>query len=349
VKFGLFGGAVAARPSAAQKGDAGFSEVSIDSSGYLDFIEFVRVAEELDYHSVFVVEHHFTGTGQLSASLNLLTYLAAITTRIRLGTAVAVLPWHNPVLLAEQAATLDLLSNGRLDFGIGKGYRDYEFRGFCIPREEATARFEESVAVIRKAWTSNERFSHDGKFWKFADILVEPPTVQRPHPPLWLAAVSENSIRKAAREGFNLLLDQLASIDLIVERKNIFRDECHNVGRRFDPMSVAVTRGLYITRNQQERSEALEQRREAYRRIGGLAGGRDPDRYAHPDRLSDEEMEADDSPLLGTPAEIAARLRRLEDGGIRNVLLVQPSLSTTTLRQFAGEIASMLPRSVAAE
>ena len=88
-----------------------------------------------------------------------MSYLAARTEKIRLGTAVVVLPWHNPALLAEQAATLDLLSNGRFDFGVGKGYRPYEFSGFGVPQDEATARFDEAIAVIRKAWTPKGQFS----------------------------------------------------------------------------------------------------------------------------------------------------------------------------------------------
>src|SRR6266542_2447386 len=146
MKFGLFGGA------RARGGPAG------DSDGYHHFINYVIEAERLGFSSVFLVEHHFTGFGQVSASLNLLSYLAARTERIRLGTAVVVLPWHNPVLVAEAAATLDLLSNGRLDFGVGKGYRPYEFSGFCIPQDEATARFDEAIEVIRRAWTSQAGF-----------------------------------------------------------------------------------------------------------------------------------------------------------------------------------------------
>ena len=99
-----------------------------------------------------------------------------------------MLPWHNPVLLAEQAATIDLMSNGRLEFGVGKGYRHNEFASFCIPIEEAEERFEEGLALILKSWTSEERFSHHGKFWHFEDIIVEPPTAQKPHPPIWMAA-----------------------------------------------------------------------------------------------------------------------------------------------------------------
>src|SRR5258705_5288385 len=131
MKFGLFGGA------RARGGPAG------DSEGYHHFINYVIEAERFGFSSVFLVEHHFTGHAQVSASLNLLSYLAACTKRIRLGTAVVVLPWHNPVLVAEQAATLDLLSSGRLDFSVGKGYREAEFSGFCIPIAESTERFDD--------------------------------------------------------------------------------------------------------------------------------------------------------------------------------------------------------------
>src|SRR5438270_13852617 len=125
MRFGLFGSAQARRPSPG-------AELTDSSQGFREWIENNVEAEALGFHSTFVVEHHFTGFGQVSASLNLLTWLGARTTTLRLGTAVLVLPWHNPVLLAEQAATLDLLSGGRLDFGVGKGYRYNEFAGFCV-------------------------------------------------------------------------------------------------------------------------------------------------------------------------------------------------------------------------
>src|SRR6476659_3728182 len=141
--------------------------------GFRDFLDFNVEAEALGFHSSFSVEHHFTGWNQLSATLTLLAALAMKTKTLRLGTAVLVLPWHNPVLLAEQAATLDLISGGRFDFGIGKGYRHNEFAGFRIPLEEAEPRFEESVEVMTKAFVSRERFSHRGTFWQFDDIVVE--------------------------------------------------------------------------------------------------------------------------------------------------------------------------------
>src|SRR5919205_767894 len=142
MRFGLFGSAQARRGG--PDDDSG--------AGYREFVERNIEAEALGYHSTFLVEHHFTGFGQVSATLNLLTWIGARTTTLRLGTAVLVLPWHNPVLLAEQVATLDLLSGGRLDFGIGKGYRHNEFVGFKLPMEEAGDRFEESIDIITKAW-----------------------------------------------------------------------------------------------------------------------------------------------------------------------------------------------------
>src|SRR3954468_15528419 len=212
MRFGLFGGA---------RTDPG--EQASDSRIYSDYIDYICEAEQLGFHSVFLVEHHFTGFGQVSASLSFLTYLAAKTSTMRLGTAVMVLPWHNPVLLAEQAATLDLLSNGRLDLGIGKGYRHSEFKGFTIKAEEAEARFEEALALMLRAWQTRTRFSHHGRYWTFDDIVVEPPPAQRPHPPLWVAAGNLHSIKRAGERGFNLILDQYASPQVLAERIAIYR------------------------------------------------------------------------------------------------------------------------------
>ena len=122
--------------------------------------------------------------GQVSATLTLLTFIAARTTRLRLGTAILVLPWHNPVLLAEQVATLDLLSRGRLDLGVGKGYRHNEFAGFAMPPNEAEPRFEEVLDVLVRALASDEPFSHHGRFFCFDKVVVEPPPQRAcAHPP----------------------------------------------------------------------------------------------------------------------------------------------------------------------
>jgi alkanesulfonate monooxygenase SsuD/methylene tetrahydromethanopterin reductase-like flavin-dependent oxidoreductase (luciferase family) len=240
---------------------------------------------------------------------------------------VVVLPWHNPVLIAEQVATLDLLTGGRVDFGVGKGYRKAEFDGFCIPVAEATERFDEAMEIIRKAWTAEGRFSHHGKRWHYENILVEPESLQRPHPPLWLAAGSHDSIRRAAREGYNLLLDQLAQIDQIVQRIAIFREECERIGRPYDPAMVATARPLQMIHHESERAQAYETRRRVLATIGDLARDKLPDR-----------IEDDTAPLLGTPEEVIARLKELEAGGATNILLVDPNASVANLRAFAREV-----------
>ena len=190
---------------------------------------------------------------------------------MRLGTAVLVLPWHNPVLVAEQAATIDLLSGGRLDFGVGKGYRHNEFAGFCVPIEEADARFNESLDVIVKSWTSKQRFSHHGKYWNFEDIIVEPPTAQKPHPPIWMGAGSPDSIRQVAARGFNLLLDQFASFETVAERIAIFKAAVEERGRVFDPLEVGVARAFYVARDAADKEIALERRMEAQRRLAAIS------------------------------------------------------------------------------
>ena len=130
MKFGLFHSVQLPNPSEQER-------------YYREALEQVLHAERLGYDSVWFTEHHFTRHGIVSATLSVLAYLAGVTETIRLGTAVTVLPFHNPVQLAEQTATVDVLSNGRLDLGVGRGYQWGEFHRMGVPMDEATRRFEE--------------------------------------------------------------------------------------------------------------------------------------------------------------------------------------------------------------
>jgi alkanesulfonate monooxygenase SsuD/methylene tetrahydromethanopterin reductase-like flavin-dependent oxidoreductase (luciferase family) len=318
MRFGLFGSAQAKRGGPDVDSGAGFRE----------FVERNVEAEALGYESTFLVEHHFTGFGQVSATLNLLTWIGARTTTLRLGTAVLVLPWHNPVLLAEQAATLDLLSDGRLDFGIGKGYRYNEFAGFCIPMEEAEARFDECLEVMIKAWRSDTPWSHQGTYWQYDNIVVEPPTIQKPHPALWMGAGSPASIQKVAAQGYNLLLDQFASIETIGERIALFKAEVEAHGRTFDPMSVAVTRSINVVNTADEYEQAIATR---------MAGRRRTQRLAQRPNFVDTREAAEAGALYGTPDKVSTKLQALRDAGAVYVLLNSPN-GLPSLRRFAHEI-----------
>lgn len=292
------------------------------SQAVRDYVEFNVEAEALGFASTFLVEHHFSGFNQVAATLMLQTLVASRTSTLRLGTGVMVLPWHNPVLLAEQAATLDVISDGRLDFGVGKGYRHSEFRGFSIDQSEADARLEESLEVLRRAWTSRDRFSHHGSFWSFDDIVVEPAPVQSPYPPIWVAAASEASIRRAAARGYNLILDQYASLEQIAERIGWFGDG-----------NVAVARQVYVAHSRAEAEDALARLAAFTRRIIEVSRSPDSERGSHVLGYADTQENA----LYGTPDEICTGLQALSESGVSYVLL-QLAAEPQQLRRVAHEV-----------
>jgi alkanesulfonate monooxygenase SsuD/methylene tetrahydromethanopterin reductase-like flavin-dependent oxidoreductase (luciferase family) len=337
MKFGLF--------SSAQANNHDLGPET--GQGFRDYIDYNVEAEALGYASSFSVEHHFTGWNQVSATLMLLMALAMRTKTLRLGTAVIVLPWHNPVLLAEQAATLDLLSNGRFDFGIGKGYRHSEFNGFQIAPEEAEARFAEAIDVMTRAWTMRERWSHRGRFWHFEDIVVEPPPAQTPHPPLWVAAASEPSIRRAAARGFNLILDQYASAEKIGERIGIYKAERKARGLRFDPMQVAVARQLYVANGEADKQAALVRQAAYTQRTVDVSRAPEKTGGSHVLAYADKAGGTEENALYGTPDEICAMLEVLQKSGVAYVLLTIAG-GSAQLRRFAREIMPVFARSAAA-
>jgi alkanesulfonate monooxygenase SsuD/methylene tetrahydromethanopterin reductase-like flavin-dependent oxidoreductase (luciferase family) len=260
-----------------------------------------------------------------------------------------VLPWHNPVLLAEQAATLDLLSGGRLDFGVGKGYRYNEFEGFGVPMEEAGERFEESLDVLTRAWTSDDPWSHSGKHWNFNNVMVEPPTIQKPHPPFWMGAGSPNSIEAVAERGFNLLLDQFAPIDVALERMATFRAAVEKRGRKFEAYEVGVARGLYVAKDAADRDAAIEKRIAARTRIDNLAQRPDGANKASIMSYDDTTETAMEAALFGTVDEIVEKIARMRDGGVRYLLLSDGGSGIEGLRRFSAEIMPAFAESDAAE
>jgi alkanesulfonate monooxygenase SsuD/methylene tetrahydromethanopterin reductase-like flavin-dependent oxidoreductase (luciferase family) len=335
MRFGLFTGALRTG------GTTPYQEL------YGDFVDYVASAEQLGFESVFLVEHHFTGLGDVGASLLVLGHLASRTSTMRLGSAVTVLPWHVPPLLAEQAATVDVLSGGRLDFGVGRGYRPNEFHGFCIDEAQARGRFEECLDVVVKAWTSTERFSHDGRYWRFRDIVVEPRPVQRPHPPIWVAALSEDSVRDAARHGRSLLLDQFSDAALTGQRISWYQDECVAAGLDFDPSRVAVTRGLLLL----DSDDPAQRQAEVHRRASAIAelarSARVPNTtvaLTSGDHAFFESSSkaVETTAILGGPEECIGRLIELRDAGVEYVLFNDLWGGVDRLRLFAEEVMPAL-------
>ena len=195
MRFGLFGSA------AARRGSGEFDS----TEGYRDFIEYNVEAEALGFAGTFVVEHHFTGFGQVSATLNLLTWIGARTRNLRLGTAVIVLPWHDPIRVAESIALLDVLCGGRCLFGFGRGAASVEYAGFRIPMEEARPRFVEAAQLIRLALSEPE-FEWQGQFYQIPRTSIRPRPISNPERRFFVSAVTPESAEIMAKLGFGMMV-----------------------------------------------------------------------------------------------------------------------------------------------
>jgi len=235
-------------------------------------------------------------------------------------------------------------ANAAGDFGIGKGYRYNEFAGFCVPMEESDARFDECLDVILKAWTADEPFSHEGKYWRFDNIVVEPPTAQKPHPPIWMGAGSERSIRRVAQQGYNLLLGQYAPPEDVANSIAVYKEAVEASGDRFDPMQVGVTRAFFVTDAKAEKEAALERRLQNRMRQLKLATRPDGTVHGGPDRTTGDPHTVNvNSAIYGNPDEIANRLVTLKEAGVGYVLINGGGSGggmrgRESLRRFAREV-----------
>lgn len=176
-----------------------------DAAVFAEHLALGDLAEPLGFDSLFALEHHFTGYAMSPSPTQLLSYFAGRTRRITLGTAVIVLPWHDPVRVAEEIALLDVLSGGRCLFGFGRGAASVEYAGFRIPMEEARARFVESARIVVKALTS-ESFDWDGDFFKIPRTAIRPRPISHPERRFYASSVSPESAEIMAGLGFGVLV-----------------------------------------------------------------------------------------------------------------------------------------------
>jgi len=320
MKFGLFQSVQLPEPGA-------------QARYYKEALQQVLWAEQLGFDSVWFTEHHFSRHGIVPASLTVLAYLAGKTTSIRLGTAVAVLPFHNPIQLAEEAAIVDVLSEGRLDLGVGRGYQWGEFHKFAVPMEEATRRFEEAMEVMTKAWTATEPFDHRGEFWSFNEMTLLPKPVQSPHPPVWVAASSPTSMDRVARHNWNLLIGQGEGFQQVAAQVEYFRTAVAEAGGTYSPDRVIAARAMYTARSQEQARRDTEAPFMWFKRTGQEVGA-PPDhrvellpddfkeyrrRYARGVYANYDAM-WEHVALFGTPEDVAERIAWLRHAGVENLI-----------------------------
>jgi probable F420-dependent oxidoreductase len=208
---------------------------------YRETLELVRLAESVGFDSAWVSEHHGASDGYLPSLLPMLGAFAEATERILLGTGVVLAPLHHPLRLAEDAAVVDQLSGGRLMFGLGIGWREEEFRMFGVPIRERALRTEETIEILRRAW-SGRRFSFHGRAFAFDRVKVTPPPARPAGPPIYLGGYSELAVRRAGRLADGYIADAMPAED--VQRSvEIVEEAATGAGR--DP----VTLGLALMQN----------------------------------------------------------------------------------------------------
>jgi alkanesulfonate monooxygenase SsuD/methylene tetrahydromethanopterin reductase-like flavin-dependent oxidoreductase (luciferase family) len=219
------------------------------------------LAEPLGFDSLFALEHHFTGYAMSPSPTQLLSYYAGRTRRITLGTAVIVLPWHDPVRVAEEIALLDVLSGGRCLFGFGRGAASAEYAGFRIPMEEARARFVEAARIVVKALTEPS-FDWDGEFFKIPRTSIRPRPISHPERRFYASSVSPESAEIMARLGFGVLVVMQNEWPKAAQDIQRYRDIATSVGHTPRPPIILMNVSVAESRPEaQERAQTYLSRK----------------------------------------------------------------------------------------
>jgi alkanesulfonate monooxygenase SsuD/methylene tetrahydromethanopterin reductase-like flavin-dependent oxidoreductase (luciferase family) len=288
-------------------------------------------AEDLGMHSVWIGEHHFNSLGVLSCPELVLAHLAARTKRVRLAPAVTVLPLHHPIRVAEQWATLDLLSNGRVDFACGRGYDRREYEPFRVSFDDNQSIFEEGLELVRKLWEAEGRLSHHGKHYAFDDVRITPKPVQRPIP-TYVGSFSKPSIELAARLGCGLIVAPFAaamSFGGLKQVADLYHASCARFGNAPGRLMCSYFAHFADDKAQEDAARARQIRYYEECVIPAFPG--DP-KTAPPsyryfigmvERLQKVKPEdlTENSVLLGSAAQITDVLKKVEAAGFAEVIL----------------------------
>jgi natural product biosynthesis luciferase-like monooxygenase protein len=300
---------------------------------YRGIIEQVEFADRIGIDYAWIVEHHFVRHGGLfPANFAFLSYLAARTKRIRLGTGATVLPLNDPVRVAEQAATLDQLSQGRFDFGVGRGFIRDEFDIFGVDMKESRERVEEGVDLIKQAW-AGPAMAFTSKFRPplAAGLPLLPPVYQKPHPPIWVACLlSPESFEWTAQQGYNLLyVAYHVDHPVAVQRIGWYRDALKKNGRRVEDHEICcVYHAHFLQKDDDAALEArVHQAMGEYAAAGLEAARKPPDPSAYKgyeqrdagQRKFEFESYFPGRVLMGGPKQAIERIRVLRDAGITQI------------------------------
>jgi probable F420-dependent oxidoreductase len=274
---------------------------------YRETIELVRLAEALGFDSAWVSEHHGSSDGYLPSLLPMLAAMAATTERIGLGTGIVLTPLHDPIRLAEDAAVVDQLSEGRLILGLGIGWRAEEFRMFNVPISERLQRTVETIEVLRRAW-SERRFSFSGRAFGYDRVRVSPPPARPGGPPIYLGGYAEAAVRRAGRLGDGYITDA-EPMDDVLSAMEHFEAGAREAGKDPRRLGLTLLQNVVVSRDGGGWDIAgvgVSHQLGAYTAWESGSDTPDLDRLELPP--PDEEAMLR-STAAGTPAEVASRLR----------------------------------------
>jgi alkanesulfonate monooxygenase SsuD/methylene tetrahydromethanopterin reductase-like flavin-dependent oxidoreductase (luciferase family) len=293
-----------------------------DSAAFDESMAQMRLAEDLGYDAIWLAELHFQKDRSVLASpLVIASALAIATQKVKIGIAVQVLPLSHPLRLAEDVATVDHLSKGRLEFGIGRSGLPAHYQGFNIPYVESRDRFLETLDILKKAWTQ-ERFSHKGRYFEFNDVCIMPKPYQKPHPPIRMAATTQDTYALVGRMGFRLFV---APRTVAVSNLKRFLAGYHE-GRAeaglAGPGDISVSMPVYVAdTDRQARDEAEDSTMHFFRSIGRALAKGDAAAWTNEARegraqtlgkLTYEEILVEHA-VVGSPEAVADRLIELRE------------------------------------
>jgi alkanesulfonate monooxygenase SsuD/methylene tetrahydromethanopterin reductase-like flavin-dependent oxidoreductase (luciferase family) len=288
-------------------------------------------AEELGMHSAWIGEHHFNSLGVLSCPDLVLAHVAARTKHIRLAPAVTVLPLHHPIRVAEQWATLDLLSGGRVDFAAGRGYDEREYQPFNVSFRENQSIFEEGLELVRKLWHADDRISHHGQHYRFDNVRITPKPVQSPIP-VYVGSFSKPSIELAARLDCGLIVAPFAAAITyggLKQVADLYHETCAKHGTKPRRLMCSYFAHFADNKTQEDAQRARQIRYYNECVIPALPG--DPktappsyryfvDMVERLRKVKPEDL-TENSVLIGNSARITDTLKKVEAAGFDEVIL----------------------------
>lgn len=284
------------------------------------FRAYLRRVEELGFESAWTLEQVLGSKPQL-APLEVMTYAAACTERLRLGCVVLVSTLHSPVHLAKSLSSLDQLSRGRLEIGVGTGGKERPFAAFGVDPERYVARFREGIALMKELWT-RERVDFDGEFWQLADAGMEPKPFQKPYPPLWFGASGRSALRRAVRMGTGFFGAGSSPTAAFAEQVGIVREALAEAGRGAEDFPIA--KRVYIAVD----DDAERARRRVNAELAQVYGRPVP------------SIEA--AAIAGTPADCVRELREVAAAGAELILFTPLSDEAEHNERIAAEIIPRL-------